>query len=268
MFEVVTPENVPFHFELGSVPARALAWAVDMAVMGAAIVLVGLGVDLLVGRYSEGMALALYLVAAFIVQWGYGTVLEWAYRGQTIGKRLLRLRVLSAAGTRISFLQALVRNLVRVVDMLPSLYLVAGAAALVDPLGRRLGDLAAGTVVVYEPRPPRPKVLTAVSERHNSLLSDPQVLHAVGRISAPEREAMWALSMRRDTLPTPVRHRLFARLADHLEQRLGVPRPPFMSHEKFVLHLTTASVAASVREPFNIPVVTDRSRSDPAVRNP
>jgi hypothetical protein len=123
------------------------------------------------------------------------------------------------------------------VDFLPIVYGVGGTTALLDPKGRRLGDLAAGTVVVQERRAPRPASFLPPSERHNTFASDPAVLLAARRITPPEREILVALCLRREQLPISVRHELFEDLAAHLSDRLGLPRPPFFSAEKFAVQL-------------------------------
>lgn len=243
-YEIRTPENVVFTFALAGVGARALAWLVDLAVMG---VLWGIAAAIAVslGMWLGGLAAALYFVLAFLVQWGYGTFTEWRWAGQTVGKRIVGLRVLSLGGMRIGFVQSVVRNLVRSVDLLPALYLAGGVTALLDRHGRRLGDLAAGTVVVRERRAPRPRGAVASDEHASAFAREPALVRAIVRITPPERDAMIALCARRETLPLPVRHGLFLRLSRHLESRLGVTRPTHASDEKFVLHLTGLALGAA-----------------------
>jgi uncharacterized RDD family membrane protein YckC len=239
---VRTPENVSFEFELAGVAARALAWVVDVLVMTVLITTASCVVSML-QVVAGGLATALLFVAIFLVQWWYSAVAEWWTGGRTVGKALVGLRTLDERGLRPTFVQCVIRNLVRIVDLLPALYLCGGAAALADRHGRRLGDLAAGTVVVRERKAPLPAQIVPPSQRYNSFIGDPLVLHAARRITPPEREAMVALALRRESLPLGVRHELFGRLCAHLEQRLGVPRPPYFSEEKYVLNLTAVALA-------------------------
>lgn len=232
-----TPENVAFEFELASVGTRAVAWVIDVFVMFMLIFVASI-VATSLAVISEGLGLALLSILVFLVQWWYGAILEWRWGGRTIGKRVVGLRVLGEDGLGISLPQAIIRNLVRVADILPFLYLVGGISVLVDRRARRLGDLAAGTIVVRERRAPRPAQILAASERHNSFLTDPDVRTAARRVSAPERDAMIALGLRRDRLPMAVRHELFEKMADHLGRRLALPRPAHLTPEKFVLALT------------------------------
>lgn len=244
---VRTPENVVFEFELAGLSTRALGWAVDVCVMA---VLVGLSatVSSVFGLVLAGFAKALYFVALFAIQWGYGAVLEWRWQGQTVGKRLVGVRVLGSNGLAISIGQAALRNLLRVVDILPGGYLLGGLSVLLDSRCRRFGDIAADTLVVRVQRAQRPVELIAPSERHNSFAADEAVRFALQSITAPEREVMVSLALRREQLPLRTRHELFAKLAQHLERRLGLQRPGYLSEERFVLNLA-AVASQGARQP-------------------
>lgn len=241
---VRTPENVTFEFELAGLGARGLAWAVDLAVMAALFfassVLIMLTLPLL-----GGFAVAAQVVTGSLILWWYAALLEWWLGGQTVGKRVMGIRTLRVSGVRVTFFQAVIRNLVRIVDLLPFMYLVGATSAVLDRKGRRLGDLAAGTVVVREQGTPMPTTIVPPAERHNSFIRDPAVIHATRRITAPERDAMVALGLRREALPLPLRRELFVRMAEHLSARLGVERPSFFSDERFVLNLTAVLLARS-----------------------
>lgn len=238
-----TPENVEFGFELGGLASRLLAWLLDTAVIGGIVVMLG-AIFLLLGVALGGFAIAFLFLAIFVVQWFYYVVLEWRFDGQTLGKRVLGLRAIDQRGFRIGFFQAAVRNLVRIVDFVPGLYLTGGLAALLDPHGRRLGDLAAGTIVVRSRAAPMPSAIVPQAERYNSFIDDPAVRHAARRIDADLRDVMVSLALRRESLALPVRLALFERLSRHLSEKLGVPRPPFFSDEKLVLNLTAVVLGA------------------------
>lgn len=241
---VRTPENVSFEFDLAGLATRGVAWAIDAALMGVLLVGSALVLSLSQGVFG-GLAVAAQIVAAFAVLWGYGALCEHWLAGQTLGKRVVGIRVLQTDGRRITFAQAVIRNLVRVVDLMPGLYLAGVTSALLDGRGRRLGDLAAGTIVVRERTAPIPSSVVPAEERYNTFMEDPAVMHATRRITAPERDAMVALGLRRESLPLPLRRELFARMAGHLTRRLGVARPPFFSEEKLVLNLTAVMLARS-----------------------
>ena len=241
-----TPENVTFQFELAGIASRAVAWAIDIVVFVVVLIVANVVISTLT-PVAGGFASAVFYVIAFVMQWFFTSVLEWWWGGRTVGKYLVGIRTLTTRGVKMSFLQSMIRNIVRIVDLLPGIYLAGGLSALIDRNGARLGDLAAGTIVVRERRAAPPSVVVPASERYNSFVDDPSIALAARRITAPERDAMVGLSLRREQLPLPVRRELFARLADHLEERLGVPRPPFFSEEKYVLNLTAVALGLGQR---------------------
>ena len=142
---VATPEGIELTLHLAGAVPRAMAWAIDLAVR-AAIVLAVMTVALQFGRAGWGVV----LLTLFFVEWLLPAWLEAAWRGQTPGKRAMRLAVLNDDGTPVRWPGALTRNLLRAVDFLPFLYGVGLISMLLNRDFKRLGDLAAGTVVVYQ----------------------------------------------------------------------------------------------------------------------
>ena len=148
---VATPERVAFRFETAGLGSRFAAQLIDVALLG--VLLLGLtqvaaGIANLSGAPDVG-ALVL-VVAGFLGFWAYWIVPEAVWSGRTLGKLLLNLRVIDARGGPISVGQAVIRNLLRVVDFLPTSYAVGAIAIFCSARNQRLGDLAAGTVVVRE----------------------------------------------------------------------------------------------------------------------
>ncbi len=145
---VATPEGIELALHLAGPVARALAWAIDLALRLGVIFVVMFAVSLLgLGRAGGGVV----LLAAFFVEWLLPACFEAMWNGQTPGKRALRLRVLNDDGTPLRWPGALTRNLLRAADFLPLAYGVGLLAMLANRDFKRLGDLAGGTVVVYEP---------------------------------------------------------------------------------------------------------------------
>ncbi len=145
--QVETPEGLALSLRSAGVAARAYAWLLDFGVrLG---VVIGLGTVLsLMGKAGSG----LMLITMFVVYWGYPIVFEVLRDGQTLGKRVMGLRVINDNGTPVTWVPSIVRNLLRTVDMLPFGYGFGLLSGLLDAHGRRLGDLAAGTMVVYAER--------------------------------------------------------------------------------------------------------------------
>ena len=219
-----TPEGIAFSYQLAGPVARCMAWALDLI----AILVIGQGVSSVcakLGIISPDFAAALSMIAYFVVSIGYGVFTEWAWRGQTFGKRIMRLRVMDAHGLRLQFNQILMRNLLRFADLLPGCYLVGGVAMVLSRRAQRLGDLAANTVVVHIPRHAEPDLDQLLAGKFNSLRQFPH-LEARLRQRATPAEARLALQslVRRDDLEPNARVRLFADLAEHFKTL--VPFPP------------------------------------------
>jgi uncharacterized RDD family membrane protein YckC len=149
---LVTPERVEFRYPLAGPFRRAGSYLIDMAVLAALMALsTFVGMLLTFGMPSGlGIVLAIY----FALIWGYGGFCEGFFNGQTVGKKAVGIRVMTTEGVPITWTQAALRNLVGTVDgPLPFLYMGGLASMVLTSRFQRLGDLAAGTmVVVEEPR--------------------------------------------------------------------------------------------------------------------
>lgn len=213
--------------------------------------LLGAGLSLALGGLamnwiSPTIGVALIFILYFLVDWGYAIFLEGLWNGQTVGKKVFGLRVIQESGVRISWLQAVLRNLARPVDRLPIFYLVGGLTALFTPSQQRLGDLLAGTVVIRERRLKIPASLTR-PEGDTTLMLDSDFRSRVARVSAEEETVLFSAAMRREELGMEARLTLFSTLSQRLQDDLGFFKPPHLSDEKLVL-LIAASLAARKAE--------------------
>jgi uncharacterized RDD family membrane protein YckC len=155
---IETPERVPLHFALASIGNRFLACAFDHALQSVAVVLLYIIVINIANSLSfSGMssapkwAIALLIIVGFIIWTSYFVVFEWLWKGQTPGKRWLKLRVIREDGRPITFWEAAVRNLLRIFDIQPfPFYSVGLICVFVSLRDQRVGDLVAGSVVVRE----------------------------------------------------------------------------------------------------------------------
>ena len=218
-----TPEGIAFAYQLAGPVARCMAWGVDLI----AIIVIGQGVSSLfsaAGYVSPDFATALSMIAYFVVSIGYGVGTEWLWRGQTFGKRIMRLRVMDAHGLRLQFHQILMRNLLRFADLLPGCYLVGGVAMVLSKRAQRLGDLAANTVVVHIPQHAEPDLDQLLAGKFNSLRQFPHLEARLRQRTTPE-EARLALQslVRRDDLDPDARVRVFAELAEHFKTLVTFP---------------------------------------------
>src|SRR5688572_11714591 len=169
---IKTPEGITFSMLLASPVTRFLAYAIDLACIGAATTVLG-GFLAFLNLISADFARSVSILAFFVIQIGYGIFSEWIWRGQTIGKRLLRLRVMDVQGLRLQFSQIVMRNLLRFVDMLPAFYLVGGITSFLNRRSQRLGDLAANTIVIRNPKLTEPDLDQLLAGKFNSLREHP-----------------------------------------------------------------------------------------------
>ena len=150
---VDTPEHVRLDYVLADIGSRAAALAIDLLVLVAGMLLLGLAFYYM-GRLGDVFASAggtLLFFALFFVQWGYFLLFEALGGGRTPGKRVVGLRVVHVGGEPLSFQGSVLRNLIRVVDMQPAFSGVAGAVCiLANKRAQRLGDMVAGTMVVRD----------------------------------------------------------------------------------------------------------------------
>lgn len=141
---VETPEGITLNLRVAGPVARALAWGVDSLIKYGALWILAIILAIL-GKSGFG----LWLIALFLTEWFYPTLFEVYADGATPGKKALGIKVIHANGTPVDWPAALIRNLLRAVDFLPVLYGFGVIALLSSRDFQRLGDWAAGTVVIY-----------------------------------------------------------------------------------------------------------------------
>ncbi len=222
--EFRTPENLVFSVTLAGPAIRFVAWLIDMLVIAAAASLFGRMLTLL-SVFSEDIAGAVLTLTYFAVSVGYGMAMEWFNHGQTLGKRVMRLRVLDSQGLRLRGYQVVIRNLFRFLDMLPAGYLVGGAACLLTRRCQRLGDMAANTIVIRNAEPGRPDLAKVAAGKFNSFLG---YRHLGARlrqqVEAGEAAIAFQALLRRDELGDAERVALFRELKEHFAAL--APFPP------------------------------------------
>jgi uncharacterized RDD family membrane protein YckC len=158
---ISTPEQVAFEYEMAGIGSRFVAALLDHLILGVTVLLIScaasaIGIASLFSDATDEAAGGVFLVLAiltlviFLIIWGYFVVFETVWNGQTPGKRAGRLRVIRYNGQPIGAGEAMVRNLVRLADFMPGFYGVGLLSMFIDKNARRLGDFAAGTIVIRE----------------------------------------------------------------------------------------------------------------------
>lgn len=146
VWQVETPEGICLHLHPAGPLPRAMAWAVDLIIRGVLLLALALALTAL-----DRLGLGLFALALFATNWLYAVLFEMLNHGATPGKILLGLKVVHDDGAPLSWSGSLLRNLLRAVDSLPVGYAVGLISTLVHGQFKRLGDIAAGTLVIYKP---------------------------------------------------------------------------------------------------------------------
>jgi uncharacterized RDD family membrane protein YckC len=224
--EIVTPENIAFQYRVAGPFRRLPAYLIDVliriAVVAASAIIFSLAFGL-VGLPGGGFGIA--LIGWFLLDWFYGGLFEAFWNGQTPGKRLMRLRVVSDEGQPINGLQAVLRNLLRSVDAVPLVfqvptYLLGLLASTMNDRFQRLGDLAAGTMVVVE-EPQRHYGVARVNEPEAVRLA--AELPAGFQVSRPLARALSSYVQRRQIFPWRRRAEIAMHVGEPLRIRFGLP---------------------------------------------
>ena len=207
-------EGVVIQLRIAGPMPRALAYLADFFIRVALMIAIVIGVTLAGWAMGDNVAGGLFLLGWFLLDWLYPVVFEAGRRGATPGKRMLGLRVVQTSGSPITVGQAVVRNFLRFIDGMPLFTYAFGLASCLSTRRfQRLGDLAAGTVVVYARTPPQPKIpeLPPVPPLAPAVLLTADEKHALGMFV--ERAGLW----------TPARRIEIANHAGPLTDTTGEP---------------------------------------------
>jgi len=232
---IATPEGVDLELMLAGVGSRFVSALVDLAIQIALLVGVT-GLAVAVRAFGSGFGAAFALIAAFFVFAAYDVLFEVFAAGRTPGKRVNGLRVVRIDGSPVTFFTSAVRNVLRLVDILPGMYLVGIAAILVTRQNQRLGDVAAGTLVVRE----RTEQPALQGLRAPQPLPSTNAWDATG-VTADELAAVRSFLARRFELTWEARYRLAADLAGALRPKV-VGAPENLGSEAFLEKLAVAKL--------------------------
>jgi uncharacterized RDD family membrane protein YckC len=226
LLTITTPEGVDVQLALAGLGSRFSAALVDLLIQG----LLAIGLTVLFAGLGalQGWGAFIYFIALFVVLFGYDILFEVLSSGRTPGKRLNGLRVVRVGGFPVGFLASSIRNTLRLVDLLPTAYLVGCIAILATEHNQRLGDLAAGTLVVRErkatssmpaPRPTAPATAYPTWD--------------VGTITTSELQTVRQFLERRSSIEARSRAQLAHTLAERLRPKVG-GAPADMRGEQFL----------------------------------
>lgn len=230
---IPTPEGVEIELTLAGIGSRFAASVIDTAFkvglfIGLILALFG-GARLLEAAGVNGASFigdAIFSVMTFLIFFGYDVLFETLANGRTPGKRWTALRVVKIGGRPVGFMASAIRNLLRLIDILPGFYVVGMVCVSVTALNQRLGDLAAGTVVVRERAPIKEPLLPTTSVPVETDVSD------VSAITATELVTVRKFLERRSQLTPQARAQLATELWTRLRTKVAgfqdLPPEPFL----------------------------------------
>jgi uncharacterized RDD family membrane protein YckC len=252
---IETPEQVDLRFPIAGIGSRFLALLTDSVIQGAAMFLMFFAFALifssakkLPGGVTPADAAAKWFIAAifvfyFLLFWGYFSLFEAFWNGQTPGKRLLKIRVIKDSGRQITLFEALARNLIRIIDSLPSFYLIGVISMLCNREQKRLGDFVAGTIVVHERSGEQPLMShnsrTFTSELYPQPVETARDLaggafpaDGVARLDAGDLNVIDTFFSRALDLDLDKRAEIAGRIAERMSAKMQVPLPKDVTPER------------------------------------
>jgi uncharacterized RDD family membrane protein YckC len=218
---IATPEGVLFRLPLAGPPSRLYAMLLDIVIVLGAVNGIGMLVYWIFAK-APGFGVMVITLAEFAIGFAYGAVLEGFWNGQTIGKRLLHLRVIDQSGLPLRIEQAWVRNLMRIFDALPFAYLVGGISVLSSLLMQRFGDRVAGTLVIRQTPLAAPGEEFWARQKYNSFMEYPEIAVHLRRAATPELASLIQDALRRRSELAPyARREIYRMLAAYLQTEIS-----------------------------------------------
>jgi uncharacterized RDD family membrane protein YckC len=234
-----TPENVIFGYEVVGIGSRFMAALVDTTIIVVLQIVVNLTmflllVNLLGIEMGSTWLTAVFGLISFALLWGYYIFFEMLWNGQTPGKRLTGLRVLRTNGTPITLTESIIRNLIRIIDFLPAFYGLGVVVMFVNAQSRRLGDLAAGTLVVRDQVNLTLENLSEAPRRQLGLQIPPSIVEQVNgwpleRLTAADIQLAEDYLHRRTELENGPQ--LARQILERLLERMAITGPPISMQE-------------------------------------
>jgi uncharacterized RDD family membrane protein YckC len=248
-----TPELVDIQLPLAGIGSRFIALLVDMLIWFAGFLVLAIllaiflpGIEAF-SKISEQWAVAAAIFMVFLLFWGYFTLFEAFWNGRTPGKRVARIRVIQRSGRAISLFESMARNLVRYVDMQPfPMYAVGVIAIFATRQHQRLGDLAAGTLVVRDRVQDAPlwgesgaRTFTAPAFARSAPAPEPHTAYSlpttgIAKLSSSDLEVLEGFFARRLDMSLETRHMLAERIAAAIQAKSGIEPPAGASVETFL----------------------------------
>jgi uncharacterized RDD family membrane protein YckC len=247
-----TPELVAIQMPLAGIGSRFIALLIDTLIWGAGLLVLALVLWAFqpalqaFSNLSYQWTVAIFTLSLFLLNWGYFTLFEAFWHGRTPGKRVARIRVIQQSGRAIGIFESMARNFIRYVDQIPFFYAVGVVAVFATRQHQRLGDLAAGTVVVLDREEETPlwaetgaRTFAAPVSSQTAIIPEPHAAVAlsaagIARLSPSDLEVLEGFFSRRIDLPISTRQVLAQRIAAAIQIKSGLEVPHGVSTETFL----------------------------------
>jgi uncharacterized RDD family membrane protein YckC len=224
-----TPEQISLEYEIAGPGSRFMALFVDLMIQVIAAIL--LMIVLLITGFSfvgrGSWALLVYVLAAFLFQWGYFAIFEIVWKGQTPGKRQAGIRVINETGRGVSVYESVARNLLRAVDSLPGVYALGAVVMFISPQQKRLGDYVAGTVVIHDREPDDDAIFFNTNDEI------PEGIN-YSALTPNDLQLIETFLQRRLDIEYDVREKTAAKLADHFRMKCEASADSYKDNENFL----------------------------------
>ncbi|MBU7015151.1 MAG: RDD family protein [Theionarchaea archaeon] len=224
-----TAENVPVYYDIATAGSRAVAFLVDYSIIvlaSLALILVTDALDHFGLRGFSSYAVALIYVVVGTLTWGYFVVSELALNGSSIGKNIMGLRVIKEDATPIDVVDSLTRNFVRYIDLWPGTCLVGFTVMMLNAKSKRLGDFAAGTIVVRTRSVGLDKLELGESSYDYTVSRSPYL----SQITPDEYQLMREFLVRYEKIPIHKAYMIAAKIASEMAEKLHLEAPRGMEN--------------------------------------
>jgi uncharacterized RDD family membrane protein YckC len=243
---VETPENIFLEYELAGLGSRFIAFWIDTLIQIFSTFVLIFVLMLIAGfagaltgsvQLSQTLQTVFMVIALFILYQGYYIFFEVRWKGQSPGKRLMKLRVISENGIPVTFYQATIRNILRIIDMLPPVFFIpsyglGSLTLMVSQNSKRIGDYAAGTLVIKEQGFHGFEIFASVQTQpaYTKKIQIP----LTKRIQGLDYYLLREFFFRKNTLQPELRQRIVSRLASHIRKKLNIDHPDSGQDARFL----------------------------------
>lgn len=238
LIEVVTPERVELNFPIAGLGSRFAAAFIDLIIITLLNILISflwfmvLYVISPEEIYAFSIAIGVLVILRFLATFGYFIYLEYKWNGQTPGKRIMHIRVMRYGGLPVDFASSVIRNLMRIVDILLFSFAIGFLILFLSKLSQRPGDFAAGTIVVRDRSITLADLdhyLKSTSDKQANNIAKPDVRFE--KLNDEDARVIEMFMSRRQQLKISQRREMAEQISNGIREKLGIKKDEYGSDE-------------------------------------